>query len=61
MREISFLYPSAGFLESTPAVLVFSPKPKGSREVKNLEYSINFDAMGVRSSRGKGKGTLAVM
>jgi hypothetical protein len=42
-------------------VLVFSPKPKGSREVKNLEYSINFDAMGVRSSRGKGKGTLAVM
>jgi hypothetical protein len=49
------------FLGPTPAVLVISPKPKRSREVKNLECSFNFVARGVCSSRGKGKGTLAVM
>jgi hypothetical protein len=36
-------------------------KTKESREVKNLECSINFDARGVRSSRDKGKRTIDVM
>jgi len=36
-------------------------KTKGSREVKNLECSINFDARRVRSSRGKGKRIFDVM
>lgn len=50
-----------GFFGPTHAVLVISPKPKGSREVKNLECSINFVVKGIHSSRGKGKGTLAIM
>jgi hypothetical protein len=37
------------------------PKLKGSREVKNLECSINFDARGVRSSRGKRVRAIDVM
>jgi hypothetical protein len=40
---------------------VSAPKPKGSREVKNLECPINFDARGVSSSRVKGKRSLAVL
>jgi hypothetical protein len=36
-------------------------KPKGSRELKNLECLINFDAWGVCSSRGKGKRALAML
>jgi hypothetical protein len=35
--------------------LVSSSKFKGSREVKNLECSINYDARGFGSSRGKAK------
>jgi hypothetical protein len=50
-----------GFLGPTSTVLVISPKPEWSREVKNLEYLINFVARGVRFSQGKGKGTLVVM
>jgi len=42
-------------------VLVSTPKFKGSREVKNLECSINFDARSFGSSRGKGKSALAVV
>lgn len=34
---------------------VSSSKFKGSREVKNLECSINYDARGLGSSRGKAK------
>jgi hypothetical protein len=34
---------------------VSSHKFKGSREVKNLECSINYDARGFSSSRGKAK------
>jgi hypothetical protein len=34
---------------------VSSPKKKVKREVKNLEYSINFDARVVDSSRVRGK------
>ena len=40
---------------------VFASKPKGRRGLKNLEFSINFDARGVGSSRGKGKRALAVL
>jgi hypothetical protein len=50
-----------GFFGPTHAVLVVSPKPKGSREVMNLECLINFVVRGICSSRGKAKGTLAVM
>jgi hypothetical protein len=35
--------------------LVSSSKFKGSREAKNLECSINYDARGFGSSRGKAK------
>jgi hypothetical protein len=34
--------------------------PKGRRELKNLECSINFDARGIGSSRGKDKAILQV-
>jgi hypothetical protein len=34
---------------------VSASKFKGSREVKNLECSINYDARGFGSSRGKAK------
>jgi len=37
------------------------PKPKGSKEVKNLECSINFNARGVHSCRDKGKKTIVVI
>jgi hypothetical protein len=50
-----------GFLGPTSTVLVISPKPEWSREVKNLECLINFVTRGVRSSQGKDKGTLVVM
>jgi hypothetical protein len=40
-------------------VLVSPSKPKGRRELKNLECSINFDARGVHSSRGKGMRVLS--
>jgi hypothetical protein len=40
-------------------VLVSRPKPKGRRELKNLECSINFDARGVCSTRGKGMRVLS--
>jgi hypothetical protein len=40
---------------------ISAPKPKGSRQVKNLECSINFDATGVRSSQSKGKRAFAVL
>jgi hypothetical protein len=36
-------------------VLASPSKPKGRRELKNLECSINFDGRGDYSSRGKGK------
>jgi hypothetical protein len=35
-------------------------KPKGRRKFKNLECSINFDARGSGSSRGKGRIILRV-
>lgn len=38
----------------------FKHGTKGSRELKNLECSIKFDARGDCSSRGKGKGVLLV-
>jgi hypothetical protein len=41
-------------------VVAFVPKTKGRRELKNLECSINFDARGDCSSRGKGKRVLSV-
>jgi hypothetical protein len=41
--------------------MVYFCQFKGSREVKNLECSINFDARGVHPSRGKGKRTIDVM
>jgi len=31
------------------------PKPRGRRELLNLECSINYDAYGTSSRRGKGK------
>jgi hypothetical protein len=34
------------------------PKPKGSRDVKNLECSISFDVRSVRSCWGEGKKTI---
>jgi hypothetical protein len=34
------------------------PKPKGSRDVKNLECSISFDVRSIRSCWGKGKKTI---
>jgi len=37
---------------------VSSPKFKGCREVKNLECTINYDARGFGSSRGKARGLL---
>jgi hypothetical protein len=43
------------------AVSISSSKPKGRRDLKNLECSINFDVRGVGSSRGKVKRALAVM
>jgi hypothetical protein len=42
-------------------VLVSMPKFKWSREVKNLECSINYDARGFGFNRGKGKSALAVV
>jgi hypothetical protein len=42
-------------------VSVSTPKFKGSREVKNLECSINYDARGFGFSRGKGKSALVVV
>jgi hypothetical protein len=47
-----------GQCQEDPAFVL---KTKESREVKNLECSFNFDARGVRSSRGKGKRTIDVM
>jgi hypothetical protein len=41
--------------EERHEVLVSPPKPKGRRELKNLECSIDFDARDDYSSRGKGK------
>jgi hypothetical protein len=41
--------------EQCHEVLVSPSKPKGRRELKNLECSINFDARGDCYSRGKGK------
>jgi len=38
--------------------LVSTPKFKGCREVKNLECTINYDARGFGSSRGKARGPL---
>jgi hypothetical protein len=35
---------------------IFTSKSKGSREVKNLECTINYDARGSSSSRGKARG-----
>jgi hypothetical protein len=35
-------------------------KPKGKRELKNLECSLKFDARGSGSSRRKGKTTMLV-
>jgi hypothetical protein len=40
---------------------ISAPKPKWSRQVKNLECSINFDATSVCSSRSKGKRALVVL
>jgi hypothetical protein len=40
---------------------VSTPKLKGRRELKNLEYSSNFDAKSRGSSLGKSKKALAVM
>jgi hypothetical protein len=37
---------------------VSTSKFKGSREVKNLECTINYDARGFGSSRGKARGPL---
>jgi hypothetical protein len=37
---------------------VSTSKFKGSREVKNLERKINYDARSFGSSRGQGKGPL---
>jgi len=42
-------------------VSVSTLKFKGSREVKNLECSINYDARGFGFSRGKGKSALVVV
>jgi hypothetical protein len=36
-------------------------KPKGNREVNNLDCSINFDTRGVCSSRSKGKRVVAIL
>jgi hypothetical protein len=46
--------------EQRHEVLVSLPKPKGRRELKSLECSINFDARGDCSSRGKCKRVLSV-
>jgi hypothetical protein len=35
-------------------------KPKGWRELKNLECSLNFDVGGIGSSRGKNKACMRV-
>ena len=43
------------------AVSISTTKRKGRRDLKNFECSINFDARGVGSSRGKVKSALAVM
>jgi hypothetical protein len=37
---------------------ISTPKFKGSREVKNLECSINYDVMDFGSSQGKARGPL---
>jgi hypothetical protein len=42
-------------------VSVSTSKPKGYKEIKNLECSINFDARGVGSSQEKGKRAHAVV
>jgi hypothetical protein len=42
-------------------VLVSTLKSKGSRDVKNLECSINYDARGFGYRRGKGKSAIAVV
>jgi hypothetical protein len=42
--------------EQRHEVLVSPSKPKGRRELKNLECSINFDARGDCSSRVKARG-----
>ena len=42
-------------------VLVSTPKPKGRRELKNLEYSFTFDARSVGFSWERGKRAPAAM
>lgn len=46
--------------EQCPEVLVSPSKPKERRELKNFECSINFDARGDCSNRGKGKRVLSM-
>jgi hypothetical protein len=47
--------------EQRQEVSISTPKFKGSREVKNLDCSINYDARGFGSSRAKHKSAIAVM
>ena len=50
-----------GLRHEVPNLIPPSPKLKGSRELKNLECSIHFDARSHGSSRGKSKKALVVM
>jgi len=67
--EIFFEGDEKGFLDFLTFInegqcqedLASIPKPKGSREVKDSEFSINFEARGVRSCQGKCKRTIDVM
>ena len=50
-----------GMRHEVPNPIPPSPKLKGSRELKNLECSINFDARSHGPSQGKSKKALVVM
>jgi hypothetical protein len=45
-------------VEQRQEASVSTSKFRGSREVKNLECSINYDARGFGSNRGKARGPL---
>jgi hypothetical protein len=60
---VSFKGTEKGFLDFLTLVnegqcSVSAPKQKGKREVKNLEYSFNFDARGVGLAGLKSRGSL---
>jgi hypothetical protein len=64
-NTMRFLNPLAqvdqGMRHEVPNPIPPSPKLIGSRELKNLECSINFDARSHGSSQGKSKKALVVM